>query len=372
MPYESHAGPVPASRSRPLKKFLLSLGAAAVALALAGPIAGSASAQTTLAGETVTLLIGFPPGSASDIFARQILPFIQKHLPGNPNVIVDSKAGAGGVLAANYLYSAAKPDGHTVGLLISVAEALAVESPAAQFDFARMPILGSQPINRAMLVHSSTGIKTADDLVNVTDPVLHGASGPQNTAYLSNSLFFDMLGIPHRALTGYQGQGAMQQALRSAEIEAAPLTWSLFLNTRASMESEGIMRGVWQMGSVTADGSVVADPAADIPTAHAIIQKHKPEAVGSPEYRALTAVHGALALGRIWALPPGTEQEMIDMWRAALAAAYADPEYMKISQEAGELPFQPPQGTQTLIDNLFASLRDPEVQAVLKRLLAPT
>ena len=38
-----------------------------------------------------------------------------KYIPGNPTFIVQNMTGAGGVIAANYVYSVAKPDGLTLG-----------------------------------------------------------------------------------------------------------------------------------------------------------------------------------------------------------------------------------------------------------------
>jgi len=38
-----------------------------------------------------------------------------KYIPGNPSFIVQNMPGAGSVVATNYVYSVAKPDGLTIG-----------------------------------------------------------------------------------------------------------------------------------------------------------------------------------------------------------------------------------------------------------------
>src|SRR5262249_12218950 len=59
----------------------------------------------------VTFVVGFPPGSSSDTFARNVGARLQERL-GKPFVI-ENKPGAGSILAAQSVARAA-PDGHTI------------------------------------------------------------------------------------------------------------------------------------------------------------------------------------------------------------------------------------------------------------------
>ena len=38
-----------------------------------------------------------------------------KHIPGNPNIMVQNMPGASSMIAANYVYNVVKPDGLTLG-----------------------------------------------------------------------------------------------------------------------------------------------------------------------------------------------------------------------------------------------------------------
>ena len=62
----------------------------------------------------MTLVVGLSAGGGYDIVARLLAPYLGKYLPGNPNVIVDNRTGAGGLVAANLVYKAAPKDGTTV------------------------------------------------------------------------------------------------------------------------------------------------------------------------------------------------------------------------------------------------------------------
>lgn len=66
-------------------------------------------------GKTIRLIVGLAPGGGFDTYARVIARHIGKHIPGNPITVVDNMPGAASLLAANYVYKAAKPDGLTIG-----------------------------------------------------------------------------------------------------------------------------------------------------------------------------------------------------------------------------------------------------------------
>jgi hypothetical protein len=62
-------------------------------------------------GETIQLLVSSGPGATTDISARLVARYLGKHLPGHPGIVVQNMSGGGGLVAANYIYNVAKPDG---------------------------------------------------------------------------------------------------------------------------------------------------------------------------------------------------------------------------------------------------------------------
>ena len=81
------------------------LGAAAV---LAGP---AQSADFDFKGKQIKITIGFGFGGTYGKYSRMFAEHLKKHIPGNPNIIVDSRPGAGGLLAANYAAKAMPANG---------------------------------------------------------------------------------------------------------------------------------------------------------------------------------------------------------------------------------------------------------------------
>ena len=65
-------------------------------------------------GKTARILVGFSPGGSYDLWARLIARHMGKHITGNPNFVVQNMTGGGSMVAANYVYNVAKPDGLTI------------------------------------------------------------------------------------------------------------------------------------------------------------------------------------------------------------------------------------------------------------------
>src|SRR5262249_38050251 len=81
-------------------------------------------------GKTITFITGSPAGDLFDIYVRTVGEFLAKHIPGNPNIIVQNMPGAGHIIAANYVYNIAKPDGLTLaGTLATLYIDQLVDSP---------------------------------------------------------------------------------------------------------------------------------------------------------------------------------------------------------------------------------------------------
>ena len=63
--------------------------------------------------KTIRIVVGYLAGDTHDLWARVYSRHMGKHIPGNPDFIVQNMPGAGSVMATNYVYTVAKPDGST-------------------------------------------------------------------------------------------------------------------------------------------------------------------------------------------------------------------------------------------------------------------
>lgn len=72
--------------------------------------------QAAYPDQPIRLFVGFPPGGGGDLYGRTIASALSKHI--GQTVIVENKAGAGGIIAAQTV-AASKPDGYSLILAMS-------------------------------------------------------------------------------------------------------------------------------------------------------------------------------------------------------------------------------------------------------------
>src|SRR2546427_10241820 len=96
-------------------------------------------------GKTIKVIVGTPPGNLYDFWARLIVDYMGKYIPGNPTFLVQNMPGAGHVVAVNYLYSTVKPDGLTIigSVIPSLYLNQLIGRPEIQFEWSKFTWIGS-------------------------------------------------------------------------------------------------------------------------------------------------------------------------------------------------------------------------------------
>jgi len=115
-------------------------------------------------GKTVRFIVGAPPGGGFDTYSRAITRHIGKHVPGNPTMLVDNMPGAAGLVAANYVYKASRPDGLSVGTFVGglfLQQMLGL--PVIEFDALKFEHLGVPGQDNFVIgLAKSTGITSVE------------------------------------------------------------------------------------------------------------------------------------------------------------------------------------------------------------------
>jgi tripartite-type tricarboxylate transporter receptor subunit TctC len=168
----------------------------AAGLAVAAP--GAAQTQPKYPTKPVRILVGFSPGSATDITARMIAPKLAE-LWGQ-TVVVDNRSGAGSTLASA-LVAKANPDGHTL-LLISAAFAItAVVQKNLPYDalrdFSGITQIGAS--TSALAVAPSVGVTSVKALIALAqerpDRIFFGSAGTGSGIHMTTERFNLLAGI---------------------------------------------------------------------------------------------------------------------------------------------------------------------------------
>ena len=95
-------------------------------------------------GKTLTFMINFTVGGSTDLEGRVWARHLRKHIPGNPNVVVQNMGGAGGTIGANWLAQVARPDGLTLGYLTGSTGKQAL-GETTLIDMNTLSYLGNSP-----------------------------------------------------------------------------------------------------------------------------------------------------------------------------------------------------------------------------------
>ncbi len=191
----------------------------AACLPLLGAIAGEAAAQAWPA-KPITLVVGFPPGGASDIMGRLFGDKIGE-LVGQ-RIVVDNKGGAGGTIAGA-LVAKSPADGYMlmIGSVSTHAIAPNLYSKLTYDtlkEFTPVSLLVSAPI--VLVVNPALGVNSIKDLVALykKEPGKHNyATGGNGThAHLASEWFkkeagVDVVHVPFR------GGGPALQAVLANE-----------------------------------------------------------------------------------------------------------------------------------------------------------
>jgi tripartite-type tricarboxylate transporter receptor subunit TctC len=182
-----------------------------------------ASAQNAAAGypkEPVRFIVAFAPGGGTDTLARLVGQHLGKAL-GQP-VIVENRAGASGIIAAEYVARAA-PDGYT--LLVGGSGPM-VFNPVtysklpydAIANFAPITILGSYPI--VFTAKQDLPVKSIAELIKLAKEkpteLNYGSAG---ASFQVPAEYFSQLAGIKMTMIPYKGSGPASQALLSGEID---------------------------------------------------------------------------------------------------------------------------------------------------------
>ena len=182
---------------------------------------GVHSAEQFYEGKTIQLLVASGPGATTDFGARLVGRFLGKHLPGNPGVVVRNMSGGGGLIAANYLYNVAKPDGLTI-LAVSRANYMEqiIGRPENKADFRKFNWIGS--FNKAPMMaacRSDTEYKSIAAIRAAKTPPRFGQSGTGSISYIFANLMERLLDIKLKNVTGFQGGRDTDLGLERGEID---------------------------------------------------------------------------------------------------------------------------------------------------------
>ena len=304
-------------------------------------------------GKLITLIQDSTPGGVGQLRTQALIPVLQKHIPGNPKIVVQFMPGAGGRTAANHLYNNAARDGLTIGRVSSgLVTAAILGLPGVQYEIYKFIYLGSghNEANNVFFSRSQLGLDNLNKLKAATGLRIGGQSvGHSN--YVIARLFAWLLDLKDpKFVVGFSG-AEMDVGLLQGELDARANSAETVVQRTPDFINRRLMNfhGVAEIPH----GFRYNHPAfRELPALHTFGRTEK-------EKRVLDMFAAFGRFSQAFVLPPGTPDDRVKIMKDAFRKSLKDPEFhenWKKMTRADASPLMPEE-----LEELIKTIpRDPE------------
>jgi tripartite-type tricarboxylate transporter receptor subunit TctC len=293
------------------RQIVAAIGLAAIA---ATPAAAESVAEF-YQGKTIAMVMGTGPGGSYDLYGRTIAPHLSRHIPGHPNIVMEHMPGAGGVIAANHIYSTAPQDGSKMLLSHAITLSEKLTPTGVRFETAKMQWLGAfDAIAQMMAIWHTAPVKTIDDL-KTADNIVIGSFARNHLTYQWASLLKDAIGARYKIITGLRSGNDNNLAMERGEIHGWTPSWENLNGTRPQWITEKKVRLLAQF---TLERESYLK---DVPT---LIELSPPEKRDVAEF-----VISGTPIARAIALGPGVPADRVAALRKAFEETMKDPAFLE-------------------------------------------
>jgi tripartite-type tricarboxylate transporter receptor subunit TctC len=270
-------------------------------------------------GKTITLVRGSTPGGIGEMRVRALLPYLKKHIPGQPTILIEFMEGGGGRKAANHVFN--KSDGLIVGSSPGgiLASAILGES-GVLYDLDKFIFLGSteSESHYSFLSRREAGWDSLEKLRSATG-VRIGSHAVGHPIYLTGRFFAYFLGLKSPKFIPSYSSPEQDVAIARGEIDARSET-SLSIIKR---HPEWVEKGMANLHAVI-----------EIPKGKKIPQfNHLPDietfAKTEKERKVVSMFRLLRGAGSPYFVGPATPKDRVQVLQAAFRKAYDDPEFEK-------------------------------------------
>jgi tripartite-type tricarboxylate transporter receptor subunit TctC len=260
-------------------------------------------------GKRITIVVGFAPGGGYDRMTRMIVRHLPKYIPGKPTFIVENMPGGSSMIAANHVYSVAKPDGLTIGNInrgLQIAQLMKIEE--MRFDLRKFAWIGSTASDANVLcVRSELPFKTFDDLRKANRQIFMSSGGPMTSSSQFTALIKEYLKINLQDIT-YTNMADALLSIERKEVDGTGSTYS----SLAPLIERGALRPLLRGRNY--EPAIKHLPVDEDLTTDKIGKK-------------IMAMRSASdKVGKPYVAPPGTPKEIINILRDAFAKVAKDPQ----------------------------------------------
>lgn len=318
----------------------VALGVATLSLALS---AGSASAQEDhYKGKTIRLIVGSEAGGGYDAYGRLLAAHLAKHIPGQPQIIVQNMPGVGALVLANYLGNVAANDATVIGGVNPLVATHPIYTPdVAKYDARKLSWIGSmQADTYVSIAWTDAPIKSFKEVLEKEFVV--GGSGGSSSEYppVINAL----LGAKFKLVLGYKGTAQSMLAMERGEVMGlGGTTWGSLKAQSSGLLKDNKIRVLVQY-------TKERDPELkDVPTIYEFARS-------TEERQVMDAVFAYQDIGRAFVMPVGMPAAVVMVMRKAFDDTMADKAFLE-EGERRRIDLDPKPGAkiQQIVDDIAST-----------------
>ena len=283
-------------------------------------------AQDFYKDKIIRFIVGQAAGGGYDTYTRTIARHMIKHIPGHPAITVENMTGAGSLVAANYIYSNAKPDGLTIANWNSAFVLnQALGDPNVRFDARKFGWIGAPSKGVPVcLIMGFTGLKTFDDIMKTDNPIKVGGTAPGSHSIDLPLMLNKMLGTKFSVVSGYQGTAQIRLAMQRREVDGQCTNWDSVVSTQRDLLDA---RGDDKMTPFLVHARLNDAELRNVPLFTEVLKNEN----HANTYKAYMA---QMEYQRPLTVAPGTPQDRLDILRRAFKATLADAEFLAEANKA--------------------------------------
>jgi len=303
----------------------------------------------------VDMIIPYEEGGGTDIWARFLAPYLEKHMEGSPTFLPENKPGGESITGSNEFVRSGGTDGEEVLVTSGTTYFQAMLGrPEVEFDFTKMRPLILNGTGGVIYASPSTGLKSAADLADYDGTLTYGgisASGLDLTMLQA----FDVLGMKLDATFGFEGRDTALLAFQRGEVNIDYQTTAAYLSQVEPLVKQGKAVPLMSFGMVKGD-KIVRDPnVPNLPTVGEVYQQINGKEPSGPAYESYEAflVPGYVYQKGLWA-NANTPDSIVQAYYDVVDKLKQDPKFMKESEEAlGGYPLYSGEGIEEEVQKAF-------------------
>ncbi len=311
----------------PIRRMMASLPLAA---AICGAIGlAAAAADVDYSGKRITLIVPYGPGGGSTVHAQLFAPALEKTLPGQPTILIKNIEGAGSVKGINEFINMAKPDGLTVASLgTGTFFQYLLKDPAVHYPLPKFRAFLTSPFGLVVYGRKDIGL-TGDAVADVMylrehPPIYGGANATSSDLPAIFSL--GLLGINAKTVFGLSNGEARAGFLRG-ELNLNYDNMASWAESVKPLIDDGTAVPLFTFG-FTQNGKIGPDPMApDLPTFLDLYEKVNGKPLDGTALKVWKTLYNIRVMGsKMFALPPGTPDDVYDTYVNAMREALKSPD----------------------------------------------